>query len=54
MNFIEPKSVYLGLDIDLKDKEKIIDICKFRNIKVYQMKKDRLGYNLKSELIFEG
>ena len=51
MRFIKPKSVYLGLDIDLTDEEKIIDLCRFRKINVYKMKKDKSGYNLKSELI---
>lgn len=49
VKFIEPKSVYLGLNIDSGDEEKIMDICKFRKINVYKMKKDKLGYNLKSE-----
>lgn len=49
IKFIKPKSIYLGLDIDLKDEEKLIDICKFRKINVYKMKKDKSGYNLKSE-----
>ena len=53
MKFIKPKSVYLGLNIDSKDEEKVIDICRFRRINVYKMKKDRLGYNLKSEPIVE-
>ena len=48
IKFIKPKSIYLGLDIDLKDEEKLIDICKFRKINVYKMKKDKSGYNLKS------
>ena len=30
IKFIKPKSVYLGMDIELKDEEKLIDICKFR------------------------
>ena len=29
----------------------LIDICKFRGIRVYKMKKDKSGYNLKSEPI---
>lgn len=41
------------MDIELKDEEKLIDICKFRKINVYKMKKDKLGYNLKSEPIVE-
>ena len=49
VKFIEPKSVYLGLNIDSGDEEKIMDICKFRKINVYKMKKDKSGYNLKSE-----
>ena len=53
MKFEKPKSIYLGLDINLKDEEKLIDICKFRKINVYKMKKDKLGYNLKSEPIIE-
>ena len=53
IKFIKPKSVYFGMDIELKDEEKLIDICKFRKINVYKMKKDKLGYNLKSEPIVE-
>lgn len=53
MRFIKPKSVYLGLDIDSTDEEKIIDLCRFRKINVYKMKKDKSGYNLKSEPILE-
>jgi hypothetical protein len=53
IKFIKPKSIYLGLDMDLEDEKKLIDICKFRKINIYKMKKDKLGYNLKSEPIFE-
>lgn len=51
IKFIKPKSIYLGLDIDLNDEKKLIDICKFRGINIYKMKKDKSGYNLKSEPI---
>ena len=51
IKFIKPKSLYLGLDIDLNDEKMLIDICKFRGIRVYKMKKDKSGYNLKSEPI---
>jgi len=53
LKFIKPKSVYLGMNIELKDEEKLIDICKFRKINVYKMKKDKLGYNLKFKPIVE-
>lgn len=53
IKFIKPKSLYLGLDIDLKDEKKLIDMCKFRKISIYKMKKNKSGYNLKSEPIFE-
>ena len=53
IKFIKPKSIYLGLDIDLNDEKMLIDICKFRGIRVYKMKKDKSGYNLKSEPILE-
>lgn len=53
IKFIKPKSIYLGLDIDLNDEKKLIDICKFRKINVYKMKKDKSGYNLKSAQILK-
>jgi len=53
IKFIKPKSIYLGLNIDLNDEKKLIDICKFRKINVYKMKKDKSGYNLKSEQILK-
>ena len=48
-----PRSVYLGLNIEDDDKEKIIEICKNREITVYQMEKDNSGYNLKPNLLFK-
>ena len=48
-----PRSVYLGLNIEEDNKEKIIEICKNREITVYQMEKDNSGYNLKPNLLFE-
>lgn len=51
--FIKPKSIFLGLNIDKKIKEKIKDICKFREINLYQMVKKDYDFNLKSKPIFE-
>ena len=48
-----PRAVYLGLDIDEENKEKIIEICKNREITVYKMEKDNSGYNLKPKLLFD-
>ncbi len=48
-----PRSVYLGLKIEKDNKEKIIEICKNREITVYQMEKDNSGYNLKPNLLFK-
>ena len=49
--FLKPKAVYLGLEMSDEDKELIIDLCKFNDIDVFQMKKSGSNYNLKSEQI---
>lgn len=41
----KPRAVYLGLNID-ENYEKILDICKYREIPVFQMEKDKSAYNL--------
>lgn len=46
LKFLKPASVYLGLKIDDDSRKRIIDLCKERNIKVFEMKKDTSGYNL--------
>lgn len=51
--FIEPKSIYLGLKIDEKIKQKIMDICKFRKINLYQMVKKDYNFILKPTIIFK-
>lgn len=33
-----PKAIYLGKDIEEKNKKEIIEICKSKSIKLYQMK----------------
>ena len=47
------ESVYLGVKINKKDKEKIINVAKERNpeIKIYQMTIDPEAFRLKEELI---
>lgn len=47
------ESVYLGVNINEKDKENIIKVAKERNseIKIYQMKIDSDAFKLKEELI---
>lgn len=51
--FIKPNSIFLGLKIDEKVKQKIIDICKFRKINLYQMVKKEYNFILKPEAILE-
>ena len=51
--FIKPKSIYLGLDIDEKIKQKIWDICKFRKINLYQMVKKDYNFILKSNMLLK-
>ena len=34
---IPPKAIYLGKDMEEKNKKEIIEICKTKKIKVYQM-----------------
>lgn len=51
--FIKPKSIYLGLKIDKKIKKEIIDICKFREINLYQMIKKNQDFILKPNIILK-
>ena len=38
---IPPKAVYLGKDMEEKNKKEIIEICKSKKIKVYQMVEEK-------------
>ena len=51
--FIKPKSIYLGLKIDKDIKKEIKDICKFREINLYQMIKKDQDFILKSNIILK-
>lgn len=51
--FIKPKSIYLGLNINKKVKEKITDICELRKINLYQMVKKDYNFILEPKMILE-
>lgn len=49
----KPKAIYLGVSIEEKDKKTIIDICKKREINLYQMKKSIHSPTLEKNIIIE-
>ena len=50
---IEPKSIYLVLKIDEEIKQRIMDICRFRKINLYQMVKKDYNFILKEDVILK-
>lgn len=53
IQFIKPKSIYLGLEINTEIEDKIKDICEFREINLYQMVKEEIDFYLKPIPILE-
>ena len=51
LEFLKPKSVYLGYNINNDDKKYMKSLCRDYDIKIYQMIKDDYGYNLKAKPI---
>ena len=51
LKFMVPESVYLGLKMEPEEKNRIIEMCKTRNIKVYEMKRDNENVKLVSDRI---
>ena len=51
LKFMKPESVYLGIKMEDKEKDRIIEMCKTRNIKVYEMKQDNEKVKLVSDKI---
>lgn len=51
LEFLKPKSIYLGYNINNDDKKYMKAICRDYDIKIYQMIKDDYGYNLKAKPI---
>ena len=51
LQFLKPKSVYLGYNIDNDDKKYMKAMCRDYDIKIFQMIKDDKGYNLKAKPI---
>lgn len=49
--YIRPKEIYLGVDIAKKDKERLIEIAKTKNIKIYQMLIDDMQIEYKMKYI---
>ena len=51
LEFLKPKSVYLGYNINNDDKKYMKSLCRDYDIKIYKMIKDDYGYNLKAKPI---